>query len=107
MAWVIFPDHHVKHLAVEGLKRTALTTKRAQQLAEFLGRKPRPLIKEMLAMTEPTKGAVLAKLPLSPKGTPLVLLFEARANASAGSLDVIQESDGQVIGGNTIVFRTP
>jgi hypothetical protein len=58
---------------------------------------------------EPEKGAQLLGVALPKAGLNALIVFTApaRMKAAAATLNVVQEEDGRVVGGNTFVLRPP
>jgi hypothetical protein len=103
---LIFPKMSLTRVTGEGLKRATLGNIQGRQLAKFLGRPTtEPLVTEMLTIMQPTKGATLTKVPSAAAGVQLVLMFLAATNAADGTVDIVLERNGKVIGGNAIVLR--
>jgi hypothetical protein len=104
---LLLPAEIVSKLEFRGLKRATLNQTHTRTLETLLNRKVTAAeSKQFFTVTEPRKGAEIARVPTVKGGFPLRLAWQANDAARAGKVTLLQVAGEVIIGGNTFVLKT-
>jgi hypothetical protein len=103
---LLLPEEIAGKVEVRGLKRATLNQTQAKALAAMLNRDTTAAErKQFFTVSDPRKGAEIAKIPTVKGGFPLRLAWQAGDGARAGTVNVLQVAGDVIIGGNTFVLN--
>jgi hypothetical protein len=104
---LLLPNQIVKKVEFTGLKRATMNKTITKLLTELLNRQAtKAELRSFFVLSDPEKGAEIAKVPTIKGGFPLRLSWQATDAARPGTFHLIQMAREMIIGGNTFVLRT-